>query len=83
MRRGVPGANGSADVDVPVTELFERSANPFEGSFKVLLDVVAQRFQRRDVENAHLILEAVSKAALHQLVDGAKERSKRLPRARG
>src|SRR5215471_17851051 len=50
---------------------------------EVLVDVGAQRFQRRDVDDASLVRQRRAKALLKQLVDSGKERGERLAGARG
>src|SRR5215471_6555999 len=45
---------------------------------EVLVDVGAQRFQRRDVDDASLVRQRRAKALLKQLVDSGKERGERL-----
>ena len=64
VRRRVPGAHGSSDVDVVVAQFFEGPADPFERRLEVLVDVVAECFERRDIENTDAILQAFTQAAL-------------------
>ena len=83
VRRRVSGPDSGPDVDVLVAELFQRRANPLQWHLEVLVDVVAERLERRDVENAHAVFEALTQTSLNELVDRAEERCQRLARARG
>jgi hypothetical protein len=48
---------------------------------KVLLNVVAEGFERRDVENLGAILEISSESLAYQSINTSKERGERLARA--
>ena len=53
---------------------------PASGSCEVLLDVVAERLERRDVDDLRLVRKLAGDALAHQVVDRGEERSERLAR---
>ena len=57
-------------------------ANAGERRFEVAIDVVRQRLQRRDVDDAGLVGQAPLLAFAHQLVDGGEKRGECLARTR-
>ena len=61
------------------------SDDALQGFLQVLLDVVAERLERREVEHRRLVAQLSGQAAPDQLVDGGQECRQRLarPRRRG
>ena len=57
-------------------------ADAGERRFEIAIDVVRQRLQRRDVDDARLVRQAPLLAFAHQLIDRGKKRGERLARAR-
>src|SRR5205814_3680849 len=81
--RGIPrahrrGDSGRLESSV-VRELSYRAPRLRE----VLVNVRAQRLQRRDVEHAHGIGERRAQTLLEQIVDGGEKRRERLARSGG
>ena len=60
--------------------LEELVADAGERLLEVLLDVVRERLQRRDVEDVHLVREPVREALDHQVIDCGEECRQRLAR---
>jgi hypothetical protein len=82
-RRRVAGAERGADRHRREPARLELGRDAGEWRSQVLLDVVGQRLQRRNVEDAGLVAELTGEADLHQLVDRAEEGGERLARAGG
>ena len=80
-RRRVTGADGGGDVRrVEARRARHRPDAPARFG-EVLVDVRAERLQRRHVEDAHLVWQGSLQTLLQQLVDGRQERRERLARA--
>ena len=79
--RGVAGAYQGTNVHVGKTERFKLRTDAGERSCQVLLDIVRQRLQRRDIDNERLIRQRCLDALPHQFVDSSEERGERLARA--
>ena len=77
-RARVSCANGDADVHVRLPAARELLADPGERPGEVLLDVIAERLQRRHVDDVHLRLERALHPELDERVDRAKKRRQRL-----
>ena len=54
-----------------------------ERAFEVLLDVVAQRLQRRDVENFGAVVQVAGQRFAHQAIDADEKCGERFARAGG
>jgi len=79
--RGIPGADGRADLDGREPKDLACKPDPGEGRAEVPLDVVGQRLQGGDVEDADprgCILSREFRA--DEAVDGSEERCEGLPR---
>jgi len=48
---------------------------------EILLDIVAQRFQRRDVQNLRVVIQLTGESLLEQLIDTGKKGGKRFSRS--
>ena len=81
--RGVARAHQRADVDVGEAERRELRADARERRFEVLLDVVGERLQRRDVDDVRFVGQRGLDALAHQRIDRGEERGERLARAGG
>ena len=81
--RGVTGAHQRADVHVGKAERCELRADSRERCCEILLDVVGQGLQRRDIDDERLIRQRSLDALSHQTIYGREERGERLPRAGG
>src|SRR5687768_909733 len=83
----VAASDGGPDLDVGQPRRAELPADPRKGLVEVLVDVVPERLQGRDVEDARLVRQCaaatglVGKAETHQLVDPPEERGQRLSRS--
>src|SRR5258708_2307374 len=62
---------------------FRGQKNVAQRDFEILLDVVAQRLQWRDIENFSAVVEMSRKRLAHQLINAGKECGQRFPRASG
>ena len=80
-RGGVPGTHGGADLDVREPQRDELVANPGEGFPEVPLDIVAERLQRRHVDDVGLVTQLAVEPEVDQLVDRGQERGEGLPAA--
>ncbi len=78
-RRGrISRANGSGDARCGKSSLFGELPDPPPRFRKVLVDVGAERFQRRHVNDADLVRERTCEAFLEEVVDRRQERRERL-----
>ena len=81
-RRGIPRAHLGADLDVRQPHRRQLAADPRQRLLQVLLDVVRQRLEWRDVDHRRLVRQSVSdQGPAHQIVDRREERRQRLARA--
>ena len=81
--RGVPGADLGADRH-PRRAVFEQlGVDAFQRRFQVLVDVVAERLERRDVQHTGFVRQPEHLALPHQIVDGREKRRQGLARAGG
>jgi len=81
LRRRVAGAHPGPDVDVGQSLPAQVVADAGERLRKVLLDVVAERLERGDVDDLGLVPELARNALAHQVVDHRQEGGERLARA--
>ena len=82
--RRVAGAHEGADVKRRQRERRQLLADTGQGRLEVLVDVVRERLQRRDVHDGGLVGEcAVRYALAHQAIEHGKKRGERLTRAGG
>src|SRR2546426_4441211 len=82
-RRRVAGADQGADVHVGEAQGFERAADLRERLGQVLLDVVRERLQGRDVDHLRLVPQRPVEPLPQQRVDRREEGGERLPPAGG
>ena len=80
--RRVASAHGRAYRRVAEHLRRKLAADAVERRAQVLLDVVRQRLERRDVEHLRLVAQRAGRGLLRELVDHAQERRERLARAR-
>ena len=78
--RGVAGADGVPDRHVVEALLEELVADAGERLLEVLLDVVRERLQRRDIEDVDFVRQTLLDALDHQVIDGREECRERLAR---
>ncbi len=76
--RRVAGAHQRADRDVGQALRPQLLADPGERRFQVLLDVVRQGFQRRDVDDLGRVAERAIEPLLHQRIDRREKGGERL-----
>ena len=76
--RRVAGADQRADLDVRQIERLQLFADTGERQRQVLLDVVGQRLQRRNVDDQRLVGQRRLDAAADQAVDRGEEGGQRL-----
>ena len=76
--RRVAGADQGADLDIGQIERFELLADTGERQRQILLDIVGQRFQRRNVNDQRLVRQRRLDAAADQAVDRGEEGGQRL-----
>ena len=77
-RGRVAGADRRGDPRAVEAQL---GRQPLDGGARlgeVLVDVAAQRLQRRDIDDAHLVRQRTGQAFLQQVVEGDEERRQRL-----
>src|SRR3989449_379529 len=79
--RRVARPHERADRDVGEAQLLQRAADFGERLGQVLLNVVRQRLERRDVDHLRLVGQWAIQPLAHQRVDRGEERRERLPRA--
>ena len=79
--RRIAGAHERANFDVPIAERCELGANARERRFEIALDVVGERLQRRDVDDAGFVRQRALDTAAHESVDRREKRGQRLARA--
>ena len=83
LRSGcVAGAHKGSNRHRGQAALVELGGNPIQRLLQVALDVVAERFERRHVDDVDLIFEFAVDADAHQLVDGREKRRQGLARSR-
>ena len=70
----VAGADGGADLRHEQAALAGERENFAERSFQIFLDVVPQRFERRNVENLRAVGEISGKSFANQAVDAGEKR---------
>src|SRR5690606_7066393 len=77
--RGIPRAHPGPDRRVRQRELEQLAADTLKRGLEVLLDVVRQRLQRRDVQYARLVRQRVPLERIaNEIVDHGEERGERL-----
>ncbi len=81
-RRCVAGTDPGADLDIRQAALFQRRADAGDRRFEILLDVVGERLQGRDIDDLRRIGERAVEALAHQPVDRREEGGERLARPR-
>ena len=80
---GVAGAHHRPDPRSRLAGLDQRAVDAFEGYLQVLVHIVAERLERRDVEHASRVGERRPAAVAHQGVDGGEKAGQRLAGAGG
>ena len=80
-RRCITGANGDPDIDRRIALQVQLLCDAVERLLEIFLDIVAQRLERRHVENLHAVGQLAFQTALKKHVDGGIECSKRLTAA--
>ena len=83
VHQRVAGANRGADLRHEQTALARHCQDFAERHFKIFLDVVAQRLQRRDVENFSAVRKISRKRFSHQSIDAGEECGQRFAGAGG
>ena len=79
LRRGrVAGADDRSDFNVGQATLAQRFANPGQRKLEVLVDVVGEGLERRDVHDLRLVRQRAGDALAHEVVDRRHERGQRL-----
>ena len=78
VRERVAGADRRANFRHQQPALPRQSEDLSQRHFKILLDVVAQRLQRRDVENFGAVRQISSQGLAHQSVNTSEERGQGL-----
>ena len=83
--RRVSRAHRAADSRLRQAQAFQLGTDPFERQFEIALDVVRQRLQRRNVDDARLVGKhaAARNRLAHQRIDRREKRRQRLARAGG
>ena len=76
----VAGADGAADAGGRQAQAFELRADTGERHLEIALDVVRQRLQWRDVDDARLVGQRPCGGLAHERVDRSEERGQRLAR---
>ena len=81
--RGVAGAHHGPDTGTGLTCLVQRAVDAFERHLQVLVHVVAEGLERRDVEDPGRVGERGPAAVTDQGVDGGEKSGQGLAGARG
>jgi hypothetical protein len=79
----IPRSDPGADFDIGEPAPAELLPDAGERPFEILMDVVRQRLERRDVDDLRRIRERRLEALPHQVVDRGHEGRERLARSRG
>ncbi len=82
-RGGVAGAHPRPDRDVGRPQPLELAGDPRKRRFEVAMDVVAERLERRDVDDRRRIGEPSALGLAHQSIDDGEKGRERLARSRG
>ena len=77
-RRRITCANGGREARQIEARCRPEHADTLTGLFEVLMNVCAERLQRRDIQNADLIAERRSQTFANQIVDRGQKRRERL-----
>ncbi len=83
MREGVASADRGANLRHQQPALARHLQNLAQRNFQVFLNVVAQRFQRRNVEDFRSVVEIARQRLPDQAINTGEKRSQRLARAGG
>ncbi len=78
-RRGVPGPDGDPDLGRVQVQLIGKLLHLAEWLRQVLVDIIGQGLQRRDVEAVDLVLQFPLPLQLIELVDDRKKGRQGLP----
>ena len=78
----IASANFGAHIDVVAFGFTQQCANPSERFLQIFPDIVAQRFQRRDVNDLRFIGQISPCAFSEQRIQRSKEGSQRFSRTR-
>ena len=81
--RRVAGPQGRSDGRQYDAALARQSGNLGQRDFEILMNVVAQRLERRDVDDLGPVGQRTQAGAAHQAVDGGEEGGERFAGARG
>ncbi len=79
----VAGADGGADLGHQQAALAGHLQNFAQRDFEILLDVVAEGFERRDVEDFGAVLQVSGQGLANQAIDAGEKRGQRLAGAGG
>ncbi len=82
-RRRVAGTHRRTYSRQHEPALTRQRGNARERHVEVLVNVVAERFQRRDVEHLRRVGQAAVQTRAHEIVEADQERRERLTRPRG
>jgi hypothetical protein len=80
-RGGVAGANRGGDLRRSDAGRLSELLNPRSWNREILVDVGAQRFERRDVDDARFVGERPAQAFLKQVVEPGEKGGERLARS--
>ena len=75
---GVARAHPAPDIDIGQAILAELRADAGQRNFQIAMDVVGERFERRDIDDLDLLGQAAVEALADEVVDGDEERRKGL-----
>src|SRR5271166_3895269 len=81
--RRIASAHFRTDVHVAAFARAQSGADAGKRFLEILMDVVAQRFERRDIEHSYFTFERSGEPVMKQLIEGSQKRSQRLARAGG
>ena len=81
-RGGVAGAHPRPDRDVARPQPLELAGDPRKRRFEVAMDVVAERLERRDVDDRRRVGEPSTLGLAHQSIDDGEKGRERLARTR-
>ena len=83
VHQRVAGADGGTDLRHQQTALARQLQDFAQRDFQILLDVVAQRLERRNIEDFGAVLEVAGQRLAHQAVDAGQKCRQRFAGAGG
>src|SRR6476620_4511782 len=77
--RRIARAHPRADSDIRKATVAQRLANAGQRHVEIAMDVVRERFQRRDIDDLSLVRQPTIKSLAYEAIGGTKKGGERLP----